>query len=402
MPVCRRREPPPDGGRGAPERPARAWLPGPHRREEHLQVIPGPLQDCTFELQVPALVHDLARPHGDRMKSYRYRDRIAVDQLELIDVPTPTPGPHELLLRIRAVSLNYRDLAIARDGYGGFAAPLVPLSDAAGEVVARGAGVTRFGLGELVIPTYVPDWLDGPARPELVKRRLGGPTDGVLGEYLVVHEQAAVRAPAHLEPAEAATLPIAALTAWQAVVQGAAIQPGETVAVHGTGGVALFVVQLARAAGAIPIVITRDPERAARVAALGALALDTRADAAWEHRVLALTDQRGADVFVDVVGGDELPRAVTATRLGGTIALVGFAASTTTTLALPAIINRSLTLRAVSVGNRTAFTGLVRALEAARIRPVIDRVFPFDQARDALHYLETGRPFGKVVIEVAP
>lgn len=336
------------------------------------------------------------------MKTYRYRDRIAFDRLELADVPTPTPGPRELLLRIRAVSLNYRDLAIARDGYGGFAAPLVPLSDAAGEVVARGADVTRFEVGELVIPTFAPDWLDGPARPELVKRRLGGPTDGVLGEYLVVDEQATVRAPAHLGATEAATLSIAALTAWQAVFLDAAIRSGETVAVHGTGGVALFVVQLARAAGVTPIVIARGSERAARVAALGALAIDSHADPAWERRVLALTDQRGADVFVDVVGGDELPRAVTATRLGGTIALVGFAAGTTTTLALPSIISRSLTLRAVSVGNRTAFTGLVRALEASRIRPVIDCVFPFERARDAFHHLETGRPFGKVVIEVAP
>jgi len=347
-------------------------------------------------------VHGRALPHGEGMKTYRYRDRIAFDRLELVDVPTPTPGPHELLLRIRAASLNYRDLAIARDGYGGFAGPLVPLSDAAGEVVACGAGVTRFAPGELVIPTYLPDWLDGPARPELVKRRLGGPTDGVLGEYLVVHEQAAVRAPAHLGATEAATLSIAALTAWQAAFVDAGIRPGETVAVHGTGGVALFVVQLARAAGVTPIVIARDPERAARAAALGALAIDTCTDAAWERRVLALTDQRGADVFVDVVGGSELPRAVTATRLGGTIALVGFTAGTTTTLALPAILNRSLTLRAVSVGNRTAFTGLVRALEASRIRPVIDRVFPFARARDAFHHLETGRPFGKVVIEVAP
>jgi NADPH:quinone reductase-like Zn-dependent oxidoreductase len=355
-----------------------------------------------FELQFPALVHDRAQPHGESMKTYRYRDHIALDQLELVDVPTPTPGSHELLLRIRAVSLNYRDLAIARTGYGGFAAPLVPLSDAAGEVVARGAGVTRFAVGDLVIPIYLPDWLDGPARPELVKRRLGGPSDGVLGEYLVVHEQAAVRAPAHLGAGEAATLSIAALTAWQAVFVDAQLRSGETVAIHGTGGVALFVVQLARAAGAIPIVIARDPARAARAAALGALAIDTRSDPDWERRVLALTDQRGADVFVDVVGGDQLPRAVTATRLGGTIALVGFAAGTTTTLALLPIINRALTLRAVSVGNRAAFTGLIRALEASRIRPVIDRVFPFERARDAFHHLETGRPFGKVVIEVAP
>ena len=315
----------------------------------------------------------------------------------------PEPGPREILLRMRAVALNYRDLAIARGTYGAFTAPLVPLSDGAGEVVALGRGATRFRTGDLVCPAYVPDWIDGPVRPAFARRRLGGPSDGVAAEYVVVSEEAAVHAPAHLDAREAATLPIAAVTAWQVLFQDAAVRPGETVAVQGTGGVSLFVAQLAQAAGARALLLTRGAERAARVRALGFTALDTEETGDtpdWVPRVLAETGGRGADVFVDVVGGDALARAVAATRVGGTVALVGFVGGQTASIDLATALRRAVTLRAASAGSRTSFEALGRALTAASIRPIVDRVLPFSRAAEALTVLESGRPFGKIVLSL--
>lgn len=339
-----------------------------------------------------------ARRRIERMKTLLYQDRISLDTLTLVERPVPEPGPRELLLRMRAVALNYRDLAIARGTYGAFSAPLVPLSDGAGEVVALGRGVTRFRTGDLVCPAYVPDWIDGPVRPEFARRRLGGPSDGVAAEYVVVGEEAAVRAPAHLDAREAATLPIAAVTAWQVLFQDAAVRPGETVAVQGTGGVSLFVAQLAQAAGARALVLTRGAERAARVRALGFTALDTQATPDWAPRVLAETGGRGADVFVDVVGGDALARAVDATRVGGTVAIVGFVGGQTAPLDVATALRRAVTLRAASAGSRASFEALGRALAATGIRPIIDRVLPFSQAAEAFTALESGRPFGKIVL----
>ena len=345
-----------------------------------------------------------ARRRIERMKTLLYQDRISLDTLTFVERPVPAPGPRELLLRMRAVALNHRDLAIARGTYGAFSAPLVPLSDGAGEVVALGRGVTRFRTGDLVCPIYVPDWIDGPVRPEFARRRLGGPSDGVAAEYVVVDEEAAVHAPAHLDAREAATLPIAAVTAWQVLFQDAAVRPGETVAVQGTGGVSLFVAQLARAAGARALLLTRGAERAARVRALGFTALDTQdaPDAPdrrdWAPRVLAATGGRGADVFVDVVGGDALARAVAATRVGGTVAIVGFVGGQTAPLDVATALRRAVTLRAASAGSRASFEALGRALTAAGIRPIVDRVLPLSRAAEALTALESGRPFGKIVL----
>lgn len=299
---------------------------------------------------------------------------------------------------MRAASLNFRDLAIARDGYGGFAAPLVPVSDGAGEVVAKGAGVTRFAVGDLVCPAYVVDWIDGPLREERSFRRLGGSVDGVLSEYIVVDEDAAVRAPSHLDAVEASTLPIAAVTVWQALFADAGVRAGDAVAVQGTGGVSLFVVLLARAAGARVIGLTRGGDRASRLERMGAVAVDVSRDPGWEASVRDLTGGRGVDVFVDVVGGEHVGRAVLATRVGGTVALVGFVGATAAALDIPLVLRRAVTLRAASAGSRASFEALVRAMEATGVRPIVDRVVPFRDAREAYRALEEGRPFGKVVI----
>ncbi len=330
------------------------------------------------------------------MQTYLFPDRIDLDALTLVERPDPTPGPHELVLEMRAASINYRDVALARGAYGSFRAPLVPLSDGAGVVSARGSAVTRFALGDVVCPTYVPDWIAGPLVEEVTHRRLGGPTDGVLAERLVVHESAAVRAPAHLEPIEAATLPIAAVTVWQMLFDDGGVRPGDVVAVQGTGGVSLFTLQLARAAGCRVVVVTRSTDRRAALEAMGAEVLDAATD--WQSRLLASTGGRGVDLFVDVLG--DVAALVPLVRVGGTIAIVGFVASTRSTLDVPATIRRGVTLRACSAGSRESFEGLVRTLEATRTRPIVDRVLPFARAREAWSQLERGRPFGKIAIAI--
>lgn len=334
------------------------------------------------------------------MKIITYASKIGLHDLTQLDVAVPSPGRRELLVEVRAVSLNYRDIAIARGEYGDFSGPLVPCSDAVGKVVAVGPGTTRFQVGERVCPTYVPDWIDGAATAATARRRLGGPAPGVLAEYLVVGEHEAVRAPAHLSDVEAATLPIAGVSAWQAVVTEGRVRPGDVVAVSGTGGSSLFVLQIARMAGARVIVVGRDRAKLERAVAMGATAVEATGD--WDRRVVELSGG-GVDLFIDVLGGDALGRSIAATRVGGAVGLFGFVAGTRPTLDLVDAIRRSVTLRATSGGSRASFEALVRALERNDVHPIVDRVFDFDRegARAAFGHLAEGRPFGKVVIRTA-
>lgn len=332
------------------------------------------------------------------MKAFVFERRLALEELTPVERPIPTPKPNEILVAMRAVALNFRDLAIARGQYGAFACPLVPLSDGAGEVVACGSAVTRFAKGDLVCAAYVPDWIDGPASERVARRRLGGPVDGVLAEYVCIDEAAAVRAPAHLDAREAATLPVAAVTAYQALFREARLSPGDTVAVQGSGGLSLFVVQLAIAAGARVLVLARDGSRRERLERLGAEVVVV-SDARWDGPVRAATQGEGADVFVDVVGGASLGSAVEATRFGKTLLVLGFVSGKQSELDLVAMIRRAITLRAVSGGSRDSFEALTRTMQNQKIRPVIDRVFPLRDVRGAFEHLAVGRPFGKVVIE---
>lgn len=314
--------------------------------------------------------------------------------------PAPTPGPGEVAIRMRAASVNYRDLALARGDYDpSLRLPLVPLSDGCGEVVAVGPGVTRAAAGDRVSVNYILDWTHGPPVAETTVRRLGGPLDGVLAEIVVAPEHAVVHIPAEIGDEEAATLPIAGVTAYRGLFQIARIRPGDVVVVEGTGGVSLFALQLAVAAGARVIVVGSRAPKLARALGLGAFAtIDATAEPAWHERVLALTGGRGADVVVEVVGGDNLARAAGALRVGGAILLVGFLRGYTAELDVRPLLRRQAAVHALSVGSREDFEGLVRAITAARIRPVIDRALPFAEAPEALAYLARGEHFGKVVI----
>ncbi|RKG79096.1 NAD(P)-dependent alcohol dehydrogenase [Corallococcus exercitus] len=333
------------------------------------------------------------------MKTYVLNPGNDLSALQLTERPRPEPGPREVLLRLRAVSLNYRDVAILRGTYGAFARPLVPVSDGVGEVVATGADVQRFRVGDRVIPSYVPDWVRGPPREDTARRRLGGPLDGLLREYACVHEDAAIAAPAHLSDAEAATLPIAGVTAWHALFTQAHVGPGDTVVAQGTGGVSLFVVQLARMAGARVLVTSRSEAKLGRALALGASeGIHTGTHPDWAARVRELTGGQGADHVVDVAGGDGVARSVEAVRMGGTVTLVGFLESPAVRFDLRPALSRVVRLQAVSTGSRDDLEALARALAVHGVHPVVDRVFPFARAPDAFAFLESGAQFGKVVI----
>ncbi|APR81630.1 Alcohol dehydrogenase [Minicystis rosea] len=328
---------------------------------------------------------------------------LSLDGLSLAERPAPVPGPREALVRVRAASLNYRDLAIARGDYlPGLPLPFVLGSDAAGEVIAVGAEVTRVAPGDRVVASYVLDWIDGVPTEATIARRLGGPAPGVLAELCALPEHALVRIPDALSDEEAATLPIAGVTAWRGLLTTARIGPGDVVVVQGLGGVSVFALQLAAAAGARVIAVGRGPERLARAKSLGAWAtVDTTAEPAWDERVRALTEGRGADVVVDVAGGDELARSAAAVRLGGLVLVVGFAAGMTSTLDLRPLLRRMVRLEAVSTGSRADLEALVAGLISLGVRPIVDHVFPFTETKAAFARLDRGGHIGKIVVRIS-
>jgi NADPH:quinone reductase-like Zn-dependent oxidoreductase len=326
-------------------------------------------------------------------------DRFGLDNLAVVERPMPSPGRGELLVRVRAVSLNYRDrVVVSGAAIPKLPLPFVPASDASGDVVDVGPEVTRFKPGDRVTSHYVPGWIDGDGRSDGDYRTLGGPLPGVLAEYVVFHERSVVGPPFSFSHEEASTLPIAAVTAWTALFADMPLKPGETVLVEGTGGVSIFALQLAVAAGARVIVTSSSDEKIARAKALGAIdGINYTRHPRWEKQVLELTGGRGVNHLVEVVGGKNVRPAVASLARGGHLALVGIMEAASIEFDhLPFMLRRQV-IHGVLVGSRRSFEATVRALEATDIRPVIDRVYPFEQARAAFEHL-VGGPFGKVVI----
>ncbi|MGN6482666.1 zinc-dependent alcohol dehydrogenase family protein [Luteibacter sp.] len=326
-----------------------------------------------------------------------------LDNLVLGDTPTPTPKKGELLVKVGAVSLNFRDKAIVDGIYEPHLVPkpLIPVSDAAGTVVAVGEGATKFEVGDRVNSHLYSTWIDADPLPDAPAHCIGMPLPGGLAEYMILHEDRVARAPANMTDAEAATLPIAALTAWYALVDFANVQPGQTVLVQGTGGVSIFAVQIAKALGARVIITSSRKENLERAAALGADDLvNYRSHPKWEDEVLRLTAGKGADLVLDVAGGDGLNQSVQAARAGGAIAQIGFLTGQTANLDIMPVIFRQTTIRGIAVGTLKAFERMNVFLENHAIKPVIDTIYPFAQAREAYEHLARGA-FGKVVINVA-
>jgi len=335
------------------------------------------------------------------MRVFQIEGDWGMDNLRLSTRPEPEPGPGEVLVRMKASSLNYRDLVVPDRGYGSYTGtlPLIPVSDGVGTVTAVGAGVRRVAPGDRVCPTFFQRWTAGEPDLERLTGSLGGPIDGTMTELMCLSEEGVVKVPAHLTDLEAATLPCAALTAWSALTAGASTRPGDRVLVQGCGGVALFAVTFAKLLGAHVTVISSSDERIARVKALGAdAAINYRAVPEWAKATREITDGRGYDLVVELGGEKTLPQSLRCIRPGGTLAMIGVLSGSAMATSLGLIVTRQVRLQGVTVGHRDGFVAMLRAIDLHQVKPVVDRVFAFAELKEAMAYLRSGAQFGKVCI----
>lgn len=329
-------------------------------------------------------------------------DAFSIDALKLVERPVPAVRRGEILVRVHCASLNYRDLAILAQGYlPTLPLPYVPASDAAGVVVAVGEEVTRFRTGDRVVPVYTQGWHDGKPTPEQrTKRTLGAPLSGVLQEYLAIPAEEAVPTPASLTDREAATLPIAALTAWSTLQEGG-VKPGDTVLVQGTGGVAIFALQFAKLAGAKVIVTSSSDDKLARAQALGAdVTINYRTTPTWDVAVKEATGGRGVDIVVETAGAS-LDKSLACTAFGGFVGVIGFVAGREATIPIRALIGPMIRVQGIAVGSRTRFEAMNRAIGQHGLKPVIDAVYALAETAEAFRQMDRGAQFGKLVIDVA-
>ncbi len=334
------------------------------------------------------------------MRAWELKEAVGIDGLVLnLERPAPEPGHGEILVRVRATSLNYRDLLIARGAYRrGAQANVIPLSDGAGDVVAVGPAVTRFKVGDRVAGAFFPDWLGGAIRAEAVSRALGGTVDGMLAEFVVLQEAGAIAIPEYMSFEEGATLPCAALTAWNAIAEMADVRAGQTVLLLGTGGVSLFALQFAKLHGARAILTSSSDDKLAMAKTLDAdEVINYQETPEWHKKVFELTGARGVDLVVEVGGAGTLERSIRSTRVGGVVALIGVVAGSAE-VDPRLVMSRAARLQGVIVGSLEMFAAMNAALTLAQLRPVIDRTFPFEEAREAYAYLQSGSHIGKVVI----
>jgi NADPH:quinone reductase-like Zn-dependent oxidoreductase len=334
------------------------------------------------------------------MKVMQIEGEWGPEHIRRAERPDPTPGRGEVLIRMQAASLNYRDLVVSRRGYGRRTGelPLVPVSDGAGTVEAVGEGVTRVRVGDLVCAIFCQGWLAGPFREGHWAGTLGGPRDGVMQEYLVLDQDGVVKAPAHLDAVQAATLPCAAVTAWSALVREGRIKAGDVVLVQGTGGVSLFALLFARLHGARVIATSSSDDRLQRLKAMGAdHVVNYRSTPDWHRVAREVTGGAGVDLVVEVGGADTLESSVRAVRTSGTIALIGVLSGATSQLGLGAVVTRNVRLQGVTVGSRAVFEDMARAVELHRIEPPVEgRLFAFEDVGAAIAAMPAGRHFGKV------
>jgi NADPH:quinone reductase-like Zn-dependent oxidoreductase len=332
------------------------------------------------------------------MKAYQLTPGGGIDGITAVELPDPRPGPGEVLISVHSTSLNYRDLMLA----GRASNAVIPLSDGAGEVVALGEGVDRLAVGDRVAGCFFPYWGDGPVAPEYLRDALGGAVDGMLAEQVVLPAGSVVRVPAYMTADEAATLPCAGLTAWNAMFEQARLRPGQSVLLLGTGGVSIAGLQLAQLGGVRSIITSSSDEKLARTRELGADAtINYRAREDWEQAVLELTGGRGVDLVLEVGGAGTFAQSMAATRIGGDVVLIGGLAPQGDGGANAPLVARNIRATRISVGSRAMFEDMNRALELRELHPVIDRVFEFGEAVDAYRYLESQAHFGKVVIRVS-
>lgn len=336
------------------------------------------------------------------MKAYEISD-FGPDGMRIVERPVPEPGNSEVLVHFRAAALNFRDLMIAEGTYNPrMKLPAVPLSDGAGEVHSAGTGVSKWKTGDRVMPIFAQHWFDGDPTEAIRRTSLGAGAhwDGVLREFGCFHENSLVRVPEHLSWEEAATLPCAAVTAWHATVDSGRSKPGDSVLTLGTGGVSVFALQFAKMSGARVISTSSSDEKLAKLRALGAdEVINYVKQPEWDADVRALTDGVGVDHVVEVGGNDTFARSLKAVRFGGRVALIG---SLTGGGGLDpvSIFMKSVRLQGIYVGPKRMFEEMNRAITVNKTRPVVDRVFGFREAREAMRYMKSGSHFGKVVISI--
>jgi len=333
------------------------------------------------------------------VKAYEI-EQFGIDNLRIVEREMPRPAAGEVLVKMHAASLNYRDVMVVSGTYNPrMRLPATPFSDCAGEVVEIGEGVTKRSVGDRVCSTVIAGWIDGGPSADTAKTAIGaGVSDGVLSEYRVFNESSLVSIPDHLSFEEAATLPCAAVTAWNALVVSGNIKPGDTVLTLGTGGVSVFAIQFAKLVGATVIATSSSDEKLEKATALGAdqiVNYRTRED--WDKAVLELTDGRGVDHVVEVGGTGTLTKSVRAVRVGGHIALIGALDMAGEFNPIP-VFMKGIRVQGIFVGSRQMFEDMNEKISAAKMHPVIDRTFGFDEAKDALRYMESGSHFGKIVL----
>ncbi len=313
----------------------------------------------------------------------------------------PRIGGGEVLMRVRAASLNYRDLGMVEGIYAWKPPlPFVVMSDVAGEVIDTGSDVTQFAKGDRVASVFHPDWLTGPPTPEAVSTNLAGTYPGVGSELAKFPQRGLVKVPRHLSFAEASTLPVAGLTAWTALVETGGVRAGETVLIEGTGGVSIFALQFAVMAGAVAIVLSSAEDKLAKARELGAAhTINYKTNPQWAAKVLELTGGRGVDHVVEVAGHATFGQALEALAIGGHLVVIGFLGGSKSEIDLRRLMNKSARVEGVSVGSRQGFLNMNAAVEATKLRPVIDKVFPLKDAAKAFEYLKAAGHLGKIVVE---
>jgi len=325
-----------------------------------------------------------------------------IEAVQSIDLPMPELKPHHILVKMRAATLNFRDLLVINgvDQWKPLS-PRIPVSDGVGEVVALGEQVSRWDIGDHVAGIFLPQWLDGELTADTYGAALGGAArDGVLAEYVAFDEQAVVKIPRTLSDVEAATLPVAGLTAWHAVARRSRVQPGETVLIQGTGGVSLFATQFVHALGGHPIVTSSSDTKLERAKARGATAtINYKTFPDWDKQVLELTNGQGVDHVMEVVGGENLNRSLEAIKVSGTICFIGLIAGLRAPINTYQFVTKNVRIHGIETGSREMFEDMNRFIELHDIKPVLDTSFAVDEARSALRYLESGAHFGKIALE---
>jgi NADPH:quinone reductase-like Zn-dependent oxidoreductase len=323
-----------------------------------------------------------------------------IDSLELVERPTPEPGPGEVLVRVHAVSFNFRDLMIIKGSYNPkMRLPRIPCSDGAGEVVSVGKDVIRLKAGDRVAGIFMQNWLDGRATPVKTKGALGGDIDGMLAEHVLLKETGLVAIPDGLTFEEAATLPCAGVTAWNALAAGS-LRPDSTILVQGTGGVSIFALQFAKARGLRVLGISSSAAKLDRAFELGLdEGFDYGENSEWDQWVLDETGGDGVDLVVEVGGAGTLPRSVRALKMGGVIAQIGVLSGPAEHISIPTILHKQVRIQGIYVGSRHDFEEMNKTVGSFGLRPVLES-HPWTKARDVLHQMESAGHFGKLVVKI--